>query len=251
MNRPVAKELDDPLWSLAHYVAGYFPLYNLEGEFYWERLPERAVVPIDEETVRRAKGMGRRSRGKFRIEKNRRFKECIRHLQDPRVKEYSWVQREVVRIYEAFRKAGLLVTVEAVNGEGELAGGLVGIVLPGVLIAETMFGLEADASKACLCAVVEDARACGFALIDVQTRHDLDPWEGKPYPKERSPHPCVRLGEEVWRIERFRRTLARVLGENWPGTIEDWVEAGRQVAEGREGEAGAKGRRWLELGKEK
>ena len=222
--------LDDPAWSTAWYLQGYFPLYDMFNRFYWERLPERAVLPVNAETVGRARAMGRRPGKKFTLEKNRRFKECIRHLQNPRVKEYSWVRAEVVRMYEALRSAGLLVTVEALDRQGKLAGGLVAIVLPGVLVAETMFTLEPDASKLCLCRMVEECGAAGFSLIDVQTRHDRDPWgEVGERAADHVPHPCVRLGEEVWPIRKFMVELGRVVGGAGVGSPRVWVAGARQI----------------------
>lgn len=232
---------DDPVWAINWYLQGYFPLYDPYGRFYWERLPQRAVLPMTPETCRRARAMARRPRRRFRLEQNRRFDECIAHLQNPRVKEYSWVRPEVVRVYQALRRVNLLLTVEALNERGQLAGGLVGIFLPGVFIAETMFTLEADASKVCLCVLLEHLAERGFRLMDVQTRHDLNAF-GEP--EEHSPgdvpHPCVRLGEEVWPIGTFMRRFHTILAEAGATTAQEWVAAGIGGAG-----ASAELRRWV------
>ena len=230
MHRPTSQLLDDPAWSLTGYMNGHFPLYDLRDRFYWERLPERAVLPINAETARRAASLSRRAHKRFTFHKNRHFAACIKHLQDPRIKEYSWVRAEVVRIYKALRSAGVLLTLEALNARGQLAGGLVGIVLPGVFIAETMFSLEPDASKICLCQLVRELAGLNFRLLDTQSRHDRDPWTHEPPPPGQTQHPCVRLGEEVWPVARFMTTFTATLADSGATTPADWVAQARHLA---------------------
>jgi leucyl/phenylalanyl-tRNA--protein transferase len=224
--------VDDPLWSLTWYMGGYYPLYDLLGRFYWERLPERAFLPINAEVARRAAAMAKRSEKKFRLVKNQHFDACIRHLQNPSVKEHSWVRAEIVRIYEALRSRGLLMTLEALNARGELAGGLVAIILPGVLIAETMFALEPDASKVCLCKLVGELHRRGFLMMDVQTRHDRDAWgDVIKASADRSPHPCVRLGEQVAPVEQFMPVFSKILAAGGFDGANSWLAAASVVAQ--------------------
>jgi len=134
---------------VARYAAGYFPLYDIDNHFYWERLPIRAVIPVTPEAVAKAQQMGRRGAKKFVIRHTTAVAQLLDLLQNPRIKPNTWVRREVVDIYQLLHAAGLLRTVEAFDAvTGELAGGLVGLVFPGTFIAETMLGLRPDASKA-------------------------------------------------------------------------------------------------------
>ncbi len=161
----------DLMEVVTRYAAGYFPLYDAAGRFYWERPNLRAILPVNPETVERADRLSRRHHKKFQIRYTTAIDTVIGHLRDESIKQNSWVKKEVVAIYAAFRAAGLLQTVEAWRGN-QLAGALLGIVLPGTFIAETMFGLIPDASKICLCQLVRDCAAQGFFMIDVQTPHD-------------------------------------------------------------------------------
>ena len=158
----------DVMEIVSRYAAGYFPLYDLEGRFYWERLGVRAVLPVNATTAARAGQLMRRSRGLFEMRYTTAVAEVIAHLRDAGeggVKSNSWVRGEVIRIYEALHEAGLLQTVEAWQVAGEkgprLVGALLGIVMPGTFIAETMFGLVPEASKVCLCRLVEDCWGSG------------------------------------------------------------------------------------------
>src|SRR4051812_25392853 len=92
---------------LARYVEGYFPLYDVEGEFYWERLDVRAVIPVNAATVARARRLGKRSIARFEIRYSTALDEMLVHLQDERVKANSWVKPEIVAIYRALARAGL------------------------------------------------------------------------------------------------------------------------------------------------
>jgi hypothetical protein len=123
-----------------------------------------------------------------------------------------------------------LRTVEAWQGE-KLAGALLGITLPGTYIAETMYGIVPEASKVCLCRLVEDCLATHVEMIDVQTPHDLREMDfllpGSDL--ERTPHPCVRLGEQLIPLPRFRRMFEAAWQRAFAGGVEEWVNAARQA----------------------
>ncbi len=187
----------------------------------------RALIGVNEETVARAKRMGARGRGRFEIRYNTAVEEVIGQLQREEIKENSWVKEEVVKIYAALHAARLLRTVEAWDGQGKLVGALLGIDLPGTFVAETMFGTVPEASKVCLCRLVEDCmagRGCVHAakeMIDVQTPHDLCVW-GFPGEEEdgqgggrTTAHPCVRLGEIYLPISAYMRAFVSA----WKGAF--------------------------------
>jgi hypothetical protein len=185
---------------LAYYAAGYFPLYDLDDRFYWERLPIRAVIPVTDQNVARARSMARRPRKKYDLRRSTAFEEVIAALQDPAV------------AYD--RKTN------------QLAGALLGIALPGTFIAETMFGLQPDASKLCLCQLLLDAQTAGFRLIDVQTPHNLDdlPPFGLPLAfTGKTPHPAIRLGEQTITLPHFLKLFKTAAAVTFPGTLSHWL----------------------------
>jgi leucyl/phenylalanyl-tRNA---protein transferase len=212
---------------LGCYYQGYFPLYDWFGRFYWERPPERAILTLDTATSARATRMLRRAGRGFTIEHDRRFEQVLKNLSDPKVKPFTWVRPQVMDIYRRLHEAGFIHTVEAVNERGQLAGALLGIMLPNVLIAETMFTLEADASKACLCHVVRDLHTRGFAFIDVQTPHERPepqmPQSRITRRKPATPHPCVRLGETTCSIGVFLKMMHQAIERKVDGSFGDYV----------------------------
>ena len=232
------RDTTSPAEILARYAGGFFPLYDLAERFYWERLSIRAVLPVTSEMAAHAKRMRKREEKRFEIRYTTAVEAVILALRDEHVKPRSWVRTEVVSIYRTLHRAGLLQTIEAWDRElGVIVGGLVGIVLPGVFVAETMFGLIPDASKICLCWLVENALAGGVRMIDVQTPHHLDE-NGLPRARNgKTPHPCVRLGEEVITHARFMRWMEAAIHEAFEGTLTDWLEISSALARVRGGEA--------------
>ena len=89
--------------------------------------------------------MAKRSRGQFEIRYSTAIDQVVQNLQREEIKEQSWVKEEVVDIYRNLHRVGVLQTVEAWAG-GRLVGGLLGIVMPGTFIAETMYGIVPEAS---------------------------------------------------------------------------------------------------------
>jgi leucyl/phenylalanyl-tRNA--protein transferase len=246
----------DVLDVVSRYASGFFPLYDPWGRFYWERLPLRAVLPMTAEVLARAQRMARRPwktllrEGPCEFRYTTAVPEVILHLRDERVKENSWVREDVVHIYDLLHAAGLLQTIElwqTRGGKETLTGGLLGLVLPGTFIAETMFGLVPEASKLCVCRLVEDCWNAGavkgeggaegespaplFRMIDVQTPHDPAAYgilldlaeEFGPHDPDRTAHPCVRLGEETLMLRPFMQAFTRAWRDAFAGGVEDWL----------------------------
>ncbi|HVX87158.1 MAG TPA: hypothetical protein VH253_20405 [Phycisphaerae bacterium] len=224
----------DPLAILARYAAGFFPLYDPLGRFYWERLSIRAAIPISDHSLAAADKLARRSRSRFLLRRTHDVPAVIAHLRDESVKPRTWVRGEVVALYRALHHARLLSTVEAYDAStGKLAGALLGLILPGTFIAETMFSLAPNASKQCLCRLLLDAHAAGQRLIDVQTPHHLDETGLPRQLTGKSPHPCLRLGEEHWTIARFLRIFQTAWREQFSGDLSTWLAAAQILAAAR------------------
>jgi len=225
---------------LTRYTAGYFPMTDMDDAdpsakpvFYWDRWPIRAVLPLNDQSVARARRMARRAERQFTIRHTTAVEKVLRHLKH--AKDHSWVQGQVVEIYRALHAAGILRTIEAWLPAAEptpaaprprdrLVGALLGIVWPGVFVAETMYGLVPEASKVCLCRLVEDCAAAGFEMIDVQTPHDMDECGAPLLPKAATAHPCTRLGEDHMPIEAFLEAFSAAWSRAFSGGIAEWLE---------------------------
>ena len=70
--------------------------------------------------------------------------------------------------YERLHALGWAHSVEVWTLDGMLAGGLYGVSIGGFFAAESMFYRVTDASKIALVALVQQCRASGVDLVDVQ-----------------------------------------------------------------------------------
>ena len=79
----------------------------------------------------------------------------------------TWITREMHVAYRQLHTAGWAHSVEVVE-DGELAGGLYGVVIGRVFFAESMFSAITDGSKIALAALCKELERHGFPLIDCQ-----------------------------------------------------------------------------------
>lgn len=110
----------------------------------------------------------RRSRGRFETRVDTAFDAVVAGCADPG-REGAWIDRGYVAAYRDLHADGLAHSVETWL-DGELVGGLFGVVVGGLFAAESKFHRTTDASKA---AVVALARMLADEpgpprLIDVQ-----------------------------------------------------------------------------------
>src|SRR6185295_6071431 len=96
----------------------------------------------------------------------------------------TWITPQIVDAYTDLHLVGYAHSVEAWR-DGELVGGLYGVAIGRVFFGESMFALEADASKVALVHLVAILRRLGVPMIDCQqeTEH-LASFGARPIPRE-------------------------------------------------------------------
>ena len=147
------------------YRHGIFPMADeRSGEVLWFRPDPRAVIPLDGFHVSRSLARTLR-RGRFDVRVDTAFVSVMRGCADR--PEGSWISERFVEVYGALHRAGKAHSVEAWR-DGRLVGGVYGLALGGVFMAESMFHRETDASKVALAALVGRLRERGFTVLDVQ-----------------------------------------------------------------------------------
>lgn len=200
---------------LTQYLRGYYPFHDpYLRRFYWERAETRAILPLDATVAARAERLLRRSRPDCTIVEDQQRERVLSRLADPEIHAASWVGGEVRNVYSLLASQGYLNTLEAIR-HGQLVGALLGIRLPGVFLAETMFQEpgERNVSKACLCYAVRKYAGLGYAFMDLQMPHEPD-------------HPAARLGEQVIPLEEYLDRLHGTLRRNgFP--VHQWLSGRR------------------------
>jgi leucyl/phenylalanyl-tRNA--protein transferase len=153
-----------PELVVAAYARGYFPMAEPgSGRVGWFRPERRAIfLPGD---ARCSHSLRRTIRqGRFQIEFDRSFAAVMRCCA---ARAETWISDEILDVYVALHRSGLAHSVEAYRGE-RLAGGLYGVALGGAFFGESMFHLEADASKVAFAALVQRLDERGYLLHDAQ-----------------------------------------------------------------------------------
>ena len=150
---------------IENYAQGYFLMDNDPNEgLGWFGSRERTLIPLDDRfryptSLRRVINQDR-----FEVRINQAFEEVVHGCAD---RETTWISDELKDIYFALHEAGWAHSFETWQGD-QLAGAILGIVIRGAFIGESMFFRIPEGSKVAMVKLVEHLRAQDFALFDVQ-----------------------------------------------------------------------------------
>ena len=167
----IGGDLGTPRLLLA-YRKGIFPWYGEGDPLLWWSPPQRALLrPGHLHLSTRTRRQLRQH--PFEIRCDSAFEAVIGHCSRvPRPgQDGTWITREMRRAYVALHHAGHAHSVEAWR-DGELRGGLYGVSMGGAFFGESMFSLEAEASRAALAALDARLAAWGFTMLDGQLPHE-------------------------------------------------------------------------------
>jgi leucyl/phenylalanyl-tRNA--protein transferase len=155
-----------PSTLVAAYRRGIFP-WPAEGiDLLWWSPDPRAVLPLDGLHVsRRLRQTLRQHR--FRVTIDADFGAVVAACAD-RGDDETWITPALQAAYDRLHALGWAHSVEVWTLDGVLAGGLYGVTVGGLFAAESMFHRQTDASKIALVALVQQCRATGIQLLDVQ-----------------------------------------------------------------------------------
>ncbi|MDG4648161.1 leucyl/phenylalanyl-tRNA--protein transferase [Roseibacterium sp. SDUM158017] len=154
-----------PALMLRAYAAGIFPMSEGADDptLFWVDPQRRGIFPLDRFHV--SHSLARRiRRGGFEVRVDHDFAATVMGCAD---REPTWINAEIFRCYMALHAMGRAHSIE-VWQDGELAGGVFGVVLGGAFFGESMFSRRADASKIALAWLVARLRFGRFQLFDTQ-----------------------------------------------------------------------------------
>lgn len=147
------------------YAQGCFLMANESGdELEWYSSRKRALVPLDDR-FHYPKSLQRvLNQNRFHVEINRDFAAVVEGCAD---RETTWISPPLKEIYHALYETGWAYSFETWQGD-TLAGGILGLVIGGAFIGESMFFHIPDASKVAMVKLVERLRDRNFVLFDAQ-----------------------------------------------------------------------------------
>jgi leucyl/phenylalanyl-tRNA--protein transferase len=190
------------------YRHGIFPWFS-EGEpiLWWSPAP-RAVFHTDGVHLSRRDRRTLRGLG-WTASADTRFADVIdacAHM--PRAgQDGTWITDAMQAAYRELHRLGHAHSVEVVDGDGGLVGGLYGVAVGRMFYGESMVSLASGGSKAALAALAHRLRDWGWPVIDAQVEN---------------PH-LARLGAETWPRARFMAALEAQATQ--VGRIGAWTDA--------------------------
>ncbi|MBH8566295.1 leucyl/phenylalanyl-tRNA--protein transferase [Nostoc sp. CENA67] len=146
------------------YAQGYFLMADDSDRLGWYASRDRTLIPLDER-FRYPKSLQRvLNQERFSVAINRDFQAVVAGCSN---RETTWISSELQEIYWLLYQKGFAYSFETWQGN-ELAGGILGIVIGGAFIGESMFYRITEGSKVAMVKLVERLRQRNFVLFDAQ-----------------------------------------------------------------------------------
>lgn len=186
--------------AVAQYAAGWFPMDDQPyGELPWYAVEERAILPLD---AAFRDGLRHRLRRDVRACADHRLTvdEDYERVLDlcavpPDPADGTWITPRLKRLYRALHAEGVAHSFELRGPDGELAAGILAILLGRAALLESMRRLRPKAGNALLVRTLDHLGTGGYFLCDIQTP---------------TPH-TLRLGATLIGREEFDQRLAAAL----------------------------------------
>lgn len=147
------------------YAQGYFLMADENGDSLgWYSSRDRTLIPLDER-FHYPKSLQRvLNQERFTVAINRDFKAVVAECAN---RKTTWISQELQEIYWELYQTGWAYSFETWQGD-QLAGGILGIVIGGAFIGESMFYRISEGSKVAMVKLVERLRSRQFVLFDAQ-----------------------------------------------------------------------------------
>jgi leucyl/phenylalanyl-tRNA--protein transferase len=158
-----------PEMVIRAYSIGIFPMASRRSDpsVHWVAPTMRGILPLPSFHVPRRLRRTVRA-NPFEIRCDTHFEQVVAACAAPRDEHpETWINAEICRVFCRLHQLGCAHSVEAWR-DGRLVGGLYGLALGGAFFGESMFSLDANASKIALVHLVARLRIGGFVLLDVQ-----------------------------------------------------------------------------------
>jgi len=149
------------------YRSGIFPWYD-EGQplLWWSPDPRCVLRPGEFHLSRRSRRYVRQSTAEIRF--NTAFSEVICACAGPRRSEQgTWITPDMITAYEQLNHDGWAHSIEIWRDE-TLVGGLYGLAIGRAFFGESMFSIDANASKIALLALSTKMASAEFGIVDCQ-----------------------------------------------------------------------------------
>jgi len=152
------------------YQNGIFPWYSKGDPIIWWSVHPRLIMELDDFKLSRSL---KKSMKKFEYKFDSNFTEVMKSCSNvPRNNQNgTWIQDDIIEAYSVLHGMGIAHSIESYL-DGELVGGLYGLVIGKVFCGESMFSKVNDASKSAYAILVKHLKEWGYDFIDCQVPTD-------------------------------------------------------------------------------
>lgn len=152
---------------LLAYSNGIFPWYNKDEPILWWCPKPRFI--LKPEDIRISKSMKKIiKKGEFVVTFDNDFEGVISNCKSMRENEEgTWITDEMMQAYINMHNEGYALSVETYL-DGELVGGLYGVIIGKCYFGESMFSKVSNASKIALITLAQRLKELDFEFIDCQ-----------------------------------------------------------------------------------
>jgi len=160
------KKIIPPENLLAGYAKGIFPMSESKTDpaYQWYTSRRRGIIPLNRFCV--SSNVERIIRqNRYKAEVNRRFRRVMEECAN---RKTTWISELLIDSYELLHDMGYAHSVEMLNKDGTLAGGLYGVSLGSAFFGESMFKKNSEADKTALWHCHKILQKNGFELWDTQ-----------------------------------------------------------------------------------
>ena len=151
------------------YTLGYFPMARSrdDAQAVWVLPDERGVIPLNATHV--PKKLARVLKAEpFEIRTNTAFGDVISACAEAtKARPDTWINDAIIETYTELHFQGRAHSVECWR-DGNLVGGLYGVVMGAAFCGESMFSRETNASKIAMLHLMARLKIGGFHFVDAQ-----------------------------------------------------------------------------------
>jgi leucyl/phenylalanyl-tRNA---protein transferase len=177
---PVEESMEDGLLAfgadlsverlLLAYKEGIFPWYDGEIPLWWSPDPRCVLFPGDLKISHSMKQLLKQKTFRFSVDAD--FREVMMNCRQAKRKgdPGTWITDEIVEAYCTLHEMGH-AHCAAVYKNGEMVGGLYGLMVNKVFCGESMFSKVSNASKYTFIKYVQHLAANGIELVDCQVHN--------------------------------------------------------------------------------
>lgn len=169
------------------YKNGIFPWFIDEYNYiHWYSPNQRMVLFPKEFKVSKSLQRVIKNKG-FEVRSNENFEEVIKGCSSIKRKheDDTWISQEFIIAFSQLHRMGFAHSIETYL-DGELVGGLYGLVIGDIFFGESMFSKVPNASKVAFYHLCNQAKENGIELIDCQVYNDhLATLGAKEIPREK------------------------------------------------------------------